>query len=202
MPQIDTSVLDGAMSSSFYSVNRALRGLQPFRHSCGIALDWLGWTHEEAVARAMAECFYDLHTAGALGQRSGETAYRGIWLTQAQANQIHHERIFHDAGYSFAATSSGEALFHVDDKAAQHKNIDDDHIPIIMRIVPGRASLYIPGPEEDDPFSIRSQGVLTNNLIDGQYILDRHSVLKAYEFASLKPDGQRRVGLIDCRQIQ
>lgn len=207
-PVIATHPINGALSTSFYSINRALRGLQSFRGSCGAYLDWYGWRHEQQFAQALQQVFYDLHIAGYLGRRQGDIAYRGDWFSPERIASVRPGDVIHDAGYSFAAPSAPEALFHLHEEVMIEKGVVVDPkypmTPVILKIIVGEASLYLPGPDDDDPLGMRDGEDFLAKLVNGQFILDRNSLLKVENISRRAPDPQHldhHVTVIECKQV-
>lgn len=204
---LDARPLDGALTIDFYSINQALRGLKPFQRSCGAYLDYCGWRSEEEFARALRESFYDLGLKGQLGNRAGDEAHRGVLLDQRQLTDITGNRLIFDAGYSFATPSAATALEHVDQERMIEKRLNEDPenplSPVMLKIRVGEASVYLPGPDDDDPLEIRRHGNHLANIKEGQYLLERHSVLKINDMALGSPSPEiPPMTVVWCSQIQ
>lgn len=156
----------------------------------------------------MRLAFYDLHAAGHLGRRQGEIAYRGDWFSPERIAAVRPGEIIHDPGYSFAAPSVAEALFHLHEEVMVEKGVvtDPDHpmTPVVLKIVVGRASLYLPGPEDEDPLGMRKGEDFLAKLVNGQFILDRHSLLKIQGVSRRAQDPkhlERQVTVLECVQV-
>lgn len=173
-------VLDGMMTSDFYRINRALRGVGSLDGACGAYLDMEGWESGRQFAEAARLAFYDLWRAGALGTGSGRTVYRGVTFERGDVEEMLGSGVMLDAGYGFATACRDEAEDHLSEDQHAIKGVyGQDLIPVLFEIRVGRSSLFLPGPGDPDPFGLRKSFMLERH--GGQFILERHSMLKINE---------------------